>query len=465
MNLKAKLGIAGLRLDVFEKILLFAPIFIWFSYYPRANFGGDSTMYFKLSLTMVYVLVLSIAGLPKILKNWRSIVRQPAFWIVSIFLLWQAISLFWSANLVRGCLTLGVSGMLFLILLACIQRKGKIREMLPALTRLLMISAVFVGLLAVLQMIFGLWLPKDQALLCNGCVAAQFGFVRPNVFAIEPQFLGSLLLAPILILAHIILSKKSGKREKLILWFLIFVLFLTLSRGAIFAFGVGLLVLFAVHYQQIKNIIVTIGITIASLIMAIGWQGFLAAINDNYDQTFSEAVSVSVNQLSMGLINLELPDNTSQTVESSAETTEAGDNEPAFDGYVEESTNVRLNLSQTALEAWSSNLHTMLFGTGLGSAGIVMSETNPALGSREIVQNEYIEVLLERGLIGFMLFAIVIASLVHSVRRQKWLWAVILAFMVQWNFFSGYPSALHIYLLLIVIFILPRDQSKLAKQS
>ena len=42
--------------------------------------------------------------------------------------------------------------------------------------------------------------------------------------------------------------------------------------------------------------------------------------------------------------------------------------------------------------------------------------------TRRLILNLLFFGLLFLILIGFMLFAIVIASLVHSVRRQKWLW-------------------------------------------
>ena len=38
------LGLTGLKTDLFEKLLLLAPIVVWFSYYPRFDFGADNTM-------------------------------------------------------------------------------------------------------------------------------------------------------------------------------------------------------------------------------------------------------------------------------------------------------------------------------------------------------------------------------------------------------------------------------------
>jgi hypothetical protein len=73
------------------------------------------------------------------------------------------------------------------------------------------------------------------------------------------------------------------------------------------------------------------------------------------------------------------------------------------------------------------------------------------------------------GMIGFGLFAAILAGLIYQVRHHKWLWAIIAAYLVQWNFFSGYPNALHIYLIFILVFVVyateRRGQSVLASRS
>ena len=87
-------------------------------------------------------------------------------------------------------------------------------------------------------------------------------------------------------------------------------------------------------------------------------------------------------------------------------------------------------------------------------------------GPREIVQNEYIEQLLEGGIIKLGLFVVVVTTMFIVTCSQKWLWAMIIACLVQLAFFSGYPNALHIYLMLMIVTVitLRHDQSKPAKQ-
>ena len=97
-----------------------------------------------------------------------------------------------------------------------------------------------------------------------------------------------------------------------------------------------------------------------------------------------------------------------------------------------------------------------------------MHQTAPEriVGSREIVQNEYSEMLLEGGIVKLGLFVVSIIAICIITRRQKWLWAMIIASLIQLAFFSGYPNALHIYLMLIIVaaITLRHDQSKPAKQ-
>ena len=112
---------------------------------------------------------------------------------------------------------------------------------------------------------------------------------------------------------------------------------------------------------------------------------------------------------------------------------------------------MRVNLTKTALAAWSEqDLPHRLFGTGLGSAGIVMAQQTGSSYQKEIVQNEYVEVLLERGMVGFLLFVVAIGSTLYQVRRrgrQALAWPILAAYLVQRCFFSGLPNALHIYLI------------------
>ncbi|MCL1876668.1 O-antigen ligase family protein [Candidatus Saccharibacteria bacterium] len=451
------------KLNPWQKVLLFAPIAIWFSYHPHIDFGHDDSMNFKLSITIIYALILALIGLPQIWRERRKLIKDRAVWLVTAFVAWNGMSLIWTANLTRGILTCGIIGILFLIFLSMIAEREKLKKVLPMLVKILIAATVAMCVFGWAQMFAGIWLGQGETLLCNGCTAIQFGFVRPNAFAIEPQFFGNLLLAPTLILLWRILKKQGNWRTNLVFVFIAATLILTLSRGAIFAFGIGVAILSLMQIiciKEWKKVFFELFLTIFAIFVALVTQGFTAAINPNFDETFGGAIAKSLNQLSMGVIKLH-EDKTDDPNPPANQTTDQNEppktetnkkSTPHFDGYVEESTETRLELSRLALAAWGSNFQHMFFGVGIGASGVEMAQFSGSRGAREIVQNEFIEVLLELGIIGATIFAILIIGFFRQTRSKKYLWAIIAAFLIQWNFFSGYPSALHIYLILFCAF-------------
>lgn len=428
---------------LFEKLWLGAPIAVWFSFQPLIRLGENSSMYFELSIALLYVALLALTGIPLLWKYRQEIIRSKAVWLVAAFILFAILSLTWTPNLTRGILTVGVAGLLLMIFMASWAIRDRIRKILPLLTRIFFISAVVVAGIAVIQLFAGVWLSPDVTLLCAGCVAEQFGFARPDVFTIEPQFLGNMLLAPALLGVWLGLTGKLDRWITPGLILIVTALFLTLSRGAIFAFIIGVLVLAVVYFRKIGLLLQMAGLVIAGFALCLLLQGTAAALNSRVEESFAGAVTKSINQLSLGVIDI--------PVDEPEEPPAAA--QPNFDGYVEESTNVRVSLTNLAVSVWSSSPQNVLFGVGIGGAGVALNEAYPdEFGPREIVQNEYISVLLELGVIGLLLFAAILLSLVHRLGKQG-VWvtvAIIAAFMVQWNFFSGYPNLLHVYLMLIL---------------
>lgn len=441
------------KLNWLQRLWLLAPICVWLSYRPVISLGADGTMNYELSIALIYVVVLAIVSLPVIWRDRERLIKNKVAIAIGLFTLWSSITSLWSANLVRGVLTSGVLCCLCLISWTVITERQKVVDILPQLKKILIASSVVACLLALLQMILGAYIESREAIgLCAGCVAGQFGFVRPNLFAIEPQFLGSLLLAPTLIVYHRLIASKRSWSNSLIFILLATTLGLTLSRGAIYACALGMAVMWLVVNKRWLNKLATIDLIIVAMIGCLCIQGGLAAINPHINETFWGAVSKSVNHLSLGLIDLGRGE---QTVEPTDEPS-LNEDEPAFDGYVAESTDVRINLTKVALTTWyNQTLTYKLFGTGLGSSGMVMAKQTGSDYQKEIVQNEYVEILLERGVVGLVLFMSTTATIAASVsiRKKRWLWAILIAYLAQWCFFSGLPNALHIYLTLSLLLI------------
>lgn len=457
MTGKSKLVLTELktfwRLSLLERLWLVAPIMIWFSYLPRISLAEDGTMNYELSLTLIYVVILAIVGLPRVWHR-RSELRQlglvrPA----SAFVGWSGLCVIWSDNHTRGLLTFAVYVVLYLAFLALVAERRLLCRLLPKLVRVTIWTTISACLLAITQMVLGTFVITNRHSLglCAGCVAGQFGFIRPNLLAIEPQFLGSLLLAPLLYITYLTLrGKHSYAKQPLLLVLMLTTLWLTLSRGAIYAYLASLVVMILLVRKWRRQLAV-VGSVALSLVVCLVCQGALASANPRIDSSFTQAVSTSLNHLSMGIVRLPYQQKSPTSLPSIPQD---HDKQPAYHGYVAESTNVRLSLTKTALAAWRSNqLGQQFFGTGLGSAGIVLARQTGSRYQKEIVQNEFVEVLLERGLIGLALLGglVVLYGRLCSRRRDHLALVILVAYMVQWCFFSGLPNALHIYLVLALL--------------
>ena len=69
----------------------------------------------------------------------------------------------------------------------------------------------------------------------------------------------------------------------------------------------------------------------------------------------------------------------------------------------------------------------MLFGTGIGSSGrAIQQHTHKLATEAEITQNQYVEVLLENGLIGAVLCLMAVVVYLYDTRRDKLAWAITL---------------------------------------
>ena len=441
------------RLSLLERLWLMAPIMIWFSYLPRISLAEDGTMNYELSLTLIYVVILAIVGLPRVWR-YRSELRQSGLVrLASAFVGWSGLCVIWSDNRTRGLLTFAVYVVLYLVFLALVAERRLLCQLLPKLVRVAIWATISACLLAITQMVLGTFVITNRHSLglCAGCVAGQFGFIRPNLLAIEPQFLGSLLLAPLLYITYLTLQgKHSYAKQPLLLVLMLTTLWLTLSRGAIYAYLVSLVVMILLVRKWRRQLAV-VGLVALSLVVCLVCQGTLASANPRIDSGFTQAISTSLNHLSMGIVRLPYQ---RKSPTSPPSIPQGHDKQPAYRGYVAESTNVRLSLTRTALAAWRSNrLGQQLFGTGLGSAGIVLARQTGSRYQKEIVQNEFVEVLLERGLIGLVLLGGLVAlyGRLCSQRRDYLALAILVAYLTQWCFFSGLPNALHIYLVLALL--------------
>lgn len=452
------------KYSLFEKLLFATPLVVWFSYQPNFYFNQIGGMNIELSLPLVFIAMLALAGLPQIFNQRRKLANRLTVWLTICFVIWRMVSVLWSEQPLRTIVTGGVEATLVVIFLGMLTSEN-LKTITPKLVRLFIFSSVFMSLVSVIQVVYGAWFDWG---LCRGCLAAGFGFVRPSVFTIEPQFFGSLLIAPILITMQQCFSKKSSRWIISALLLQLLALYVTLSRGAIVAVFVGLVVLVAVQHETWRKSLMRTLFAAAAVLTAFAAGMLLHAtmtqLNPRVNDGFYDSISKSVNQLTLGLVKL--PQQSSPAPEREVQrqtSTEIGprsttpsDQSPkkaTFNGYVARSTDERTGLSSLALQTWQKDTQAIWFGVGAGAAGqAIFTHTHKTTSAAEIVQNQYIEVLLESGIFGFSLFMLLMVGLLKKTARVRWLWAIIIGFFIQWIFFSGLPNALHVYLILALMF-------------
>lgn len=419
-----------------------------------------------------------------------------------------------SPNFLRAILTSGVIWCICLSLLTILQNISQYKTQIgKSFNKNLLIASTLASAFCWLQSILDIaGVPREATFLCKGCTSTVFGFPHPNGFAIESQFMANLLLAPIFLSLFYLLERPKNYSNKLnsdpypasklghflrfsLPLFLIATLYLTLSRGAIFSFWVSVFVLFI--YQIVKLIkqkscrreilfrqpLIFSAVVFLPLFFTLSVQGLFTELGPT-SHTFFDGVSTSVSQLSLGRIDLTKvfhktnENNKSHKSHETHETHKSNNlhlsdlntdaaasvqKAPQFTSYIEESTNIRLNLNRLALSSWRTSLRRMLAGVGLGATGLTLYQEFPELGSpKEIIQNEYLTILYEQGICGVIMIIcaailFVLIYKLHNKNHEKtsiYGRVLALSFALTLCFFSGLPNALHIYLLTPLFFLL-----------
>ena len=434
-------------LDSLDSWLIFAtPVAVFFSYYPVIRLSATESMNLELSLPLILLFLLGLLSIRRLGIVWRRIGARK-FLTSAIIPFYISLSILWSPNKLRGILVAGIVWLIWLVAVSVLfGRKLKSSEIRKLVKIYLRTAAVF-ALLCLIQCLLDVFgVARDYTLLCQGCTYQTFGFPHPNGLAIEPQFMGNLLLVPCIISIFIFFYNIKSHKCKREIWksfgltiFLIMVLYVVFSRGAIYSFVIaaaGMFIYFLTQKKSTKTLVIP-GTILVAFGLALVFQGTLAAISPTAEG-FSDGVARSINQMSLGIIDLRRP--------VAEEAIESGNNS-TFDGYVEESTEIRLSLNEVAFKAWQKS---PVFGVGIGGAGVAIHNIDNNYSAKEIVQNEYISILLELGVVGLALVVAGIIWLVYFEFKQQNMinLAAITAYLISLCFFSGLPNVLHIYLLM-----------------
>lgn len=529
------LGLVTSSLSKIQQIMLLClPFCLFFSYHPVIPIFSTSTTNFELSIPLLWLLIFAILSLPenfrlyiyslRIVIKTKSLVNKtsrpssrhktdklyPHFLrlFTLIYPFFVTINSIGSPNFLRAILISGVIWCICLSLLTILQNISQYKTQIgKSVNKNLLIAGTLASTFCWLQSILDIaGVPREATFLCKGCISTVFGFPHPNGFAIEPQFMANLLLAPIFLSLFYLLERPKKHSNKLnsdpypasklghflrlsLPLFLVATLYLTLSRGAIFSFWVSVFVLFI--YQIVRLIkqkscrreilfrqpLIFSVVVFLPFFFTLSAQGLFTELGPT-SHTFLDGVSTSVSQLSLGRIDLakvfhKTNENTKihETHESNkphlsdlnTDAAASVQKTPQFTSYIEESTNIRLNLNHLALSSWRTSLRRMLAGVGLGAAGLTLYQEFPELGSpKEIIQNEYLAILYEQGICGVIMIICVTILFVltyklHNKNHEKtsiYGRVLALSFALTLCFFSGLPNALHIYLLTPLLFLL-----------
>ena len=473
-------------------LVLCLPAILFLSNFPLLQFGENASMHFKLNLPLLWLGLFSLLSVKTAVSYFKAHLKTPLLGFPIILI----ISCLTSINPIRALFTFLVVSCLVISIVALSEffhqmPVPKKPQFLNQLKRIFLTSSAIISLFCILQLLAdALGLSNTITRICSNCTTQIFGFPHANGLAIEPQFMGSLLISPLFFALNSLLENKNKKSQiklTLVVILIFMALLLTLSRGAIFSVVIALFFLL-VFLKSLKKTLKIAGLTTISVILALIFQGSLAMVGPT-STSFEQAVSTAVNQLTLGKIALvdnqaqSKPENSSESIknltEISADSTENStkdstenptkDPTPRFTGYVAESTERRLELATFALKITAAHPTNTLFGTGLGSAGTEMYVHFPKQQGheKEIVQNQYLETILEIGFIGLILLVLSLVTFIKlsGFKFEPYTVATLLAFAISLCFFSGYPNALHVYLLPVVCYNLMYEKNRLPRAS
>lgn len=444
-------------------LLASLPVVVFFTNFPLIRLGENSSMYFEISLPMIWLAIFDLVSLAELSNILKLFKKHTKLLLSACFLvLWCVFSCFWSPNPLRGILTAGLILAIFYAILSIFaevpSKKFLVRE-----AKIFIGTSFAVSIFCILQGfldVFGL----QNNLLCVGCHYQVLGFPHSNGFAIEPQFMGNLLIAPSILSLDILYKKIKSKKGKgwfgfsAITFVQLLALFICFSRGAIYSFGIAILLIafYDIYHKRYMRSVIYITTSIIACLGGLLTQGIWAQISPT-SEGFFEGIARSIDQLTLGKIKPASNSNEVPVNEVIVLTPEAEENDSQFTGYIEESTNIRLTLNADAMETWAQSPKTMITGVGLGGAGRAIAEFKQDRGEREIVQNEFISLLLEIGIIGHALILWLLFQLIHARDKKTSFvfWAIVFAYLISMNFYSGITNVWHIYLFTPVLYLLP----------
>jgi len=428
------------RKDIAILSLGFTLAALVFSHHPFIYFGSVSGVHIELSLIYLLVTCSAAVSLPVIWQHRSTVFKDPSYLALLGVVTFFVISTFWTDNPIRGILTTGFFLLLAVFAVVISLRYKDLLKHKKIILRALVVVYSLALLWAAWQIIGDLFkIDRAYTILPAMYGGNVFGIARPTGFALEPQFLASLLLVPIGFGLYKALSGKQSRFASAQLFVVSVVFFLTLSRGAY----IGLIALVATlaltyrvswsHYLKPLSLIL-LGFFTMLLLVFLG--GSIRQDNiSGYD-----ALRRTITHISLGVIQ---PSEQSPGKQAPINPASKDEQPTKSTGYVKASTDSRISMSQEAVNTWTKSPTNLIFGVGAGGFGASLTPPDPSA----IVNNYYLELLVETGLVGFGLFLLFFTILgARLIRLKAWLLLSLLAgLLAQAFFFSGNANIIHLW--------------------
>ena len=369
-----------------------------------------------------------LAWILAILANYKKYKISPNALSIplSLFIIALLLSLTQAQNLSRAVVVL--TFILFTIALAILAVNFvNNRENLQKTIFVLFLSSLIVGLFGLFQ--FGgdvIGLPQTLTLLKEGYTSKVFGFPRIQAFSMEPLYLANYLLIPLSIGLALFVNRQNEpiKRSWLVILLVLLMVnfILTVSRGGYLGLVGTCLVLFFFFLRRLltwKNILIA---AVAAAVIIYGVAFALA--RSQYRATNEFLGHIQFKDITEG-----------------------------------ESIEGRLVTFKNALRAYGQS---PWLGIGVGNYGPWAKNYPPVAPKTgwDIVNNQYIELLAETGLVGLVAFIIMlIVLIVRSLVALRYttdiflksvligLLAALIGILIQYNFMSTL-YIIHIWVLI-----------------
>ena len=417
------------------RLTLLLLLLLPFEYLPTLDLFGYTV---KLS----YLVALALVAVYILQGSWRNLKLTATDYFLLAFVASSFLTIIWSINPLRSLIT---SCLFLFVVIVYFVLKQSIE---PAKLERYYNIIIGVGVAAAL---FALWQFVAEAsgalahlsFLRSPYQSEVFGFPRVHSTFLEPLYFANFLLVPVYLTMRQMMRRR-GRPYGYALLILLTVFFLTLSRGALWSLLVSFILLslyllgrFRSHLKRIL------------LIVAIASFAFGAAMGLVYLAAGEKGVRSYVEQ--------------SGTAEPIPDTETAASGARDYDYITSRGYTMRVAIDKIVEQPW---------GVGAGAFG-ALPEFEPirAKSAWQIVNNLYLEILVEEGMLGFILFGLFLILFIgenlfaliddYSERQidNLFLTLALVAIFIQYMTFST------LYVLSIWVFLALAEAAKNAAET